>query len=308
MWRVAAWVLVSGLACGQEPPPRPPVLPDAGLGGEPGQNGSVSAAARRRARLQQLFARAYHLDTVLGQVAKAKTLYQRILKLGVKRDREVAQAHLRLAALCRAEANRRCAMAELDWLINHARIHPDLARRAERDMVDLLHPQAGRASALTRGPPVSFTRLQQVPPDVAQQFRDAEKSLLDYVRVSLTPQLHNVDAVVNRKRVIFLNAVRAYERLVKSPYPNVQAAALFRQGSLHQDFAEALGRVRLPSELLTRVANRIRARLHAESVVHFKSALERYRKAASIGDVIAERWRQAAAQSEAQLGRMTWRR
>jgi hypothetical protein len=263
---------------------------------------------RVRRRLRQRFARAYHLDAVLGRQSEAQRLYRRILVEGDRSLRVVALAHLRLAALCRATKDRRCAMQELDWLINHARLHPDLARRAEREMVDLLHPQAGRVSALTRGPPVSFTRLRQVPPDVAQDFREAEKELLRYARLSLTPQLHNVDAVVNRKRVALGNAIKAYADLLKSPFPNAEAAALFRQGSLHQDFAEALGRMRLPEELLPRVAARLRARFHAESVVHFRNALRRYHQAAAIEDVIAERWRQAAAQAEAQLGRMTRRR
>ncbi len=304
----AVVAVLLGLSCGDKTPPQPPVLPDGGLLPSSGQPSSVSDAARRRAQVQKHFAQAYHLDTVRGQIAKAEVLYRKVTKEGQLKDREVALSHLRLATLCRARAERRCAMTELDWLINHARLHPALARRAEREMVDLLHPQAGRVSALTRGPPVSFTRLQQVPPDVALEFRDAEKALLRYVRVPLALQLHNVDAVLNRKRVMFLNAIHAYERLVKSPLPNVQAAALFRQGSLHQDLAEALGRARLPSELLSKVAGRIRARLHAESVVHFKAALELYRKASGIRDVIAERWRQAAAQAEARLGRMAWRR
>ncbi len=270
--------------------------------------GSVTEGVRARRALRQRFARAYHLDTVLGQQSQAARLYREIIEQGDRTRHVVALAHLRLAALCRANKDRRCAMRELDWLINQARLHPALARRAERQMVDLLHPQAGRVSALTRGPPVSFTRLRQVPPDVAQGFRDAEKELLRYARVSLSPQLHNVDAVVNRKRAAMTTAVKAYAKLLESPFPNAVAAALFRQGSLYQDFAEALGRVRLPEELLPRVAARLRARFHAESVVHFRSALERYRKAAAIDDVIAERWRQAAAQSEAQLGRMTRRR
>lgn len=317
--RLAAAPLVVTLllGCDGETPPPVAPLPDAGLLGGRGagagdggarHDGAGTTAARARRALRERFARAYHLDTVLGREPAAERLYRRILDQGERTHHVVALSHLRLAALCRARRDRRCAMRELDWLINHARLHPALARRAERQMVDLLHPQAGRVSALTRGPPVSFTRLRQVPPDVAQAFRDAEKEVLRYARVPLAPQLHNVDAVVNRKRAALNSAIKAYATLLESPFPNAVAGALFRQGSLYQDFAEALGRVRLPEELLPRVASRLRARFHAESVVHFRSALERYHKAAAIDDVIAERWRQAAAQSEAQLGRLTRRR
>lgn len=257
--------------------------------------------------LQGLFAEAYHLDAILGEPGKAEPIYEQIIKEGSVHHRETALSHLRLAALCQARGDQRCAMQFLDWLINHARQHPDLARAAEQEMVDLLHPQAGRVSALTRGPPASFTRLLDVPSELASQFRDAEQALLRFVRASLAPQLHNMDAVVSAKRGALVAAIRAYDPLVRSQYENAKAAGLFRQGSLHQDFAEALGRLRLPEELLPRVAAQLRRRFHAESVTHFRAAVEHYRSAAAVTDVAAEPWRQAAAQGEAQLGRFARR-
>lgn len=257
--------------------------------------------------IQRLFAHAYHLDAILGRTTEAEALYRQILARGASDLRETGLAQLRIATLCRARGDRRCAMTALDWLITHASHHPTLARTAEHEMVELLHPQAGAASALTRGPPVSFTRLQQVPSEMVRLFRDAEQELLRYLRVPLAPQLHNVDAVVAHKRGALLKAVRAYDVLVRSKYQNAVAAGLFRQGSLHQDFAEALGRLRLPDELLARVASGLRLKFHAESVTHLSTALELYRRAAAVSDVAAERWRQAAAQAETQLGRFARR-
>jgi tetratricopeptide (TPR) repeat protein len=255
----------------------------------------------------QLFARAYHLDNLMGMPGEAEPLYQRVAREGRPAQRETALAQLRIATLCRIRGDRRCAMGALDWLINNADRHPSLARYAEQEMVELLHPQAGHSSALTRGPPVSFTRLLQVPAEVGKQFRDAEQALLKYVRVPLAPQLHNVDAVVAVKRGALLSAIRAYDPLSKSQFQNAVASGLFRQGSIHQDFAEALGRLKLPDELLAPVAARLRVKFHTESVTHFRSALEHYRKAAAIADPSAERWRQAAALAEAQLGRLARR-
>jgi hypothetical protein len=219
-----------------------------------------------------------------------------------------ALAHLRLGELCRLRQDRRCAMAELDWIINRAARHPALARRAERTMVRLLHPQAGKMSALTRGPPVGFTALMQVDAETATQFQAAEQALLRYVRVRLSFRMHNVDAVRNLKRVRLNAALKGYEALRKSRLPNVKAAALFRQGSLHQDYAEALGRVRVPEEFLPREAAKLRAKLHVESVSHFRAALEQYRQVRQIRDVAAERWRGAARQFEDQLARLVRRR
>ena len=199
-------------------------------------------------------------------------------------------------------------MTELDWLINRAARHPELAQRAERTMVRLLHPQAGKMSALTRGPPAGFTSLVQVPSTAAKQFQSAEQALLRYVRVRLSFRMDNVDAVRSLKRVRLNAALKAYDVLRKSSLPNVKAAALFRQGSLHQDYAEALGRVRVPEEFLPREAAKLRAKLHVESVAHFRSALERYRAVRQIADVAAERWRRAAKQFVDQLARLVRRR
>jgi hypothetical protein len=258
--------------------------------------------------LEKLFARAHHLDAVLGDQAAAEKLYRKITGIPGEDLRVGALAHLRLAELCRLRQDRTCAMAELDWLINRATVHPDLAQRAERTMVRLLHPQAGKMSALTRGPPVGFTSLVQVPAAAAKQFGLAEKALLRYVRVRLAFRMHNVDAVRSLKRVRLNAALKAYDSLRSSSLPNVKAAALFRQGSLHQDYAEGLGRVRVPEEFLPREAAKLRAKLHVESVTHFRSALERYRAVRQIADVAAERWRRAAKKFVEQLARLVrWR-
>lgn len=271
-----------------------------------GSDGGASAPARVE-EIRRLFARAYHLDNLLGRSSEAEPLYLQVAAEGPPHLHETALAQLRVATLCRTRGDRRCAMAALDWLIKHAARHPTLARHAEHEMVELLHPQAGPASALTRGPPVSFTRLHQVPAEEGGQFRDAEQALLLYVRVPLSPQLHNVDAVVAVKRGALLTAIRAYDPLVKSQFRNAVAAGLFRQGSLHQDFAEVLGRLRLPDELLAPVAARLRVKFQGESVTHFRAALDHYRRAAAVTDPVAERWRQAAALAEAQLGRFVRR-
>jgi hypothetical protein len=120
--------------------------------------------------------------------------------------------------------------------------------------------------------------------------------------------MHNVDAVRSLKRVRLNAARKAYEPLLQSRLPNVKAAALFRQGSLHQDYAEALGRVRVPEEFLPREAAKLRAKLHVESVSHFRAALARYKSVRQISDVGAERWRRAARQFEDQLARLVRRR
>lgn len=305
-WSRAAVLCAALAACEAPPAGEPPVLPDASLSLGRRVDGGTSGALL--GATAALFAQAYHLDTVLGRPAEAEPLYRRVVERGAAAERETALAQVRLAALCRARGDRRGAMKALDWIVSHARLHPALARTAEREIVDMLHPQAGRVSALTRGPPVSFTRLQQVPETLAGAFRDAEQQILRYVRAPLSPQLHNVDGVVAAKRGLLLTAVRAYEPLAASQFPNAVAAALFRQGSLHQDYAEALGRMRLPEELLPRVATHLRVRFHSESVTHFRAALEHYRRAAAVTDVTAERWRQAAALAEAQLGRFTRRR
>jgi hypothetical protein len=255
-----------------------------------------------------IFARAHHLDSVLGDQAVAEKLYRKLTRIPGDELRVQALAHLRLAELCRLRRDRRCAMAELDWLINRAARHPELAQRAERTMVRLLHPQAGKMSALTRGPPVGFTSLVQVPAAATERFGSAEQALLRYVRVRLSFRMHNVDAVRSLKRMRLNAALKAYDPLRQSRLPNVKAAALFRQGSLHQDYAEALGRVRVPEEFLPQEAAKLRAKLHAESVSHFRSALERYRKVRQIVDVAAERWRRAAKQFEDQLARLVRRR
>jgi len=267
-----------------------------------------SRVRRARSAAETLFARAHHLDAVLGDLAAAEKLYRKITGIPGDGLRVQALAHYRLAELCRLRQNRPCAMAELDWIINRAMIHPDLAQRSERTMVRLLHPQAGKMSALTRGPPVGFTSLVQVDAAAAKQFQLAEKELLRYVRVRLSFRMHNVDAVRTLKRVRLNAALKAYDPLRKSRLPNVKAAALFRQGSLHQDYAEGLGRVRVPEEFLPREAAKLRAKLHVESVPHFRSALERYRAVRHIADVAAERWRRAAKQFVEQLARLVrWR-
>ena len=125
-------------------------------------------------------------------------------------------------------------------IISHSADHPRLARRAESAMVRLLHPRAGKRSVLTRGPLVGYTTLVQVPGEVTTRFHAAEQALLRYVGVRFAFRMHNVDAVRTLKRVRLNAAVKAYERLKSSGLPNVLAAALFRQGSLHQDYAEAL--------------------------------------------------------------------
>ena len=297
-------------ACQSDPSPNPSVRSTAAgpTDGAPSQVPNGPPVPSKRQALGQLFAKAHHLDTVLGRRRAAVALYRQVTAAQGPDDRVKALAHLRLAELCRFRGDRRCAMAELDWLINRARKHPQLARRAEIAMVGMLHPQAGKWSALTRGPPVGFTTLEGVPGEVSFQFREAEKAVLKYVRVRLALRMHNVDAVLKRKRGALFVAIKAYEPLLQSKLPNGVAAALFRQGSLHQDYAEVLGRVRVPDEFLPRVAAKLRARLHGESVSHFKSAIERYRRAMLIGDVAAERWRRSAAQFEARLRGVTRRR
>ncbi|MFH2009779.1 MAG: hypothetical protein ABI333_24505 [bacterium] len=268
----------------------------------------VSASRGDAAAVQRLFAKAHHLDAVLGQRTQAEALYRRVVAAS-ESDLEVqALAHLRLAELCRLRADRRCAMRELDWLINRARRYPALAKRAVNSLVRLLHPQAGKMSALTRGPPVSFTTLEQVPADVAEQFHMAEKELLAYVRVRLVLRMHNVDAVRTHKRARLNAALKAYAVLQQSRSPSALAASFFRQGSLHQDYAEALGRVQVPEAFLPREAAKLRGKFHAESVTHFQQAVELYRKVIAIRDVAAERWRGAAIQLEAKLARIARRR
>lgn len=289
-----------------DPPSVAPAEPDAQVAprraGRPGPGGHARAAA------QKLFARAHHLDSVLGDYQGAQKLYRALTKLPGDELRVQALAHLRLAELCRLRLDRGCAMAELDWVINRATRHPALAQQAERTMVRLLHPQAGKMSALTRGPPVGFTALLQVGSDTTELFKAAEQALLRYVRARLSFRMHNVDAVRTLKRVRLNNALKAYGVLRQSRLPNAKAAALFRQGSLHQDYAEALGRVRVPEEFLPREAAKLRAKLHVESVSHFRSALARYRQVRQIADVAAERWRRAAKQFEEQLARLVRRR
>lgn len=277
-------------------------------GTPPGSMGRPVAGGEARSAAQMLFARAHHLDSVLADQAAAEKLYRKLTRMPGDGFRVQGLAHLRLAELCRLRGDRRCAMAELDWLINRAARHPELAQRAERAMVRLLHPQGGKMSAITRGPPVGFTTLVQVPATAAKQFQSAEKALLRYVRVRLSFRMHNVDAVRSLKRVQLNAALKAYDALGKSRLPNAKAAALFRQGSLHQDYAEALGRVRVPEEFLPREAAKLRAKLHVESVAHFRSALKRYRAVLQIADVAAERWRRAAKKFVDQLARLVrWR-
>ncbi len=287
---------------GQRVPPRN----DARV--EPSVMGQPTPGERARSAAQKLFARAHHLDSVVGDYAAAEKLYRKLTGLPGSELRVQALAHLRLAELCRLRQDRRCAMVELDWLINRATRHPGLARRAERTMVRLLHPQAGKMTALTRGPPVGFTSLIQVDLEATGQFQRAEQTLLRYVRVRLSFRMHNVDAVRGLKRARLTAALKAYEALRQSRLPNVKAAALFRQGSLHQDYAEALGGVRVPQEFLPREAAKLRAKLHVESVTHFRSALARYKQVSQITDVGAERWRRAAKQFEDQLARLVRRR
>jgi len=307
---MARWSLMFLLlgACQGSDDSRPEVTPGLDARVPPGVGGRLTAEGRARAAAEMLFARAHHLDSVLGDLAAAEKLYRKLTTLPGDELRVRALAHLRLAELCRLRQDRRCAMAELDWLINRAARHPTLAQRAERTMVRLLHPQAGKMSALTRGPPVGFTSLVQVPVAAANQFQLAEKALLRYVRVRLSFRMHNVDAVRSLKRVRLNAALKAYDALRKSSVPNVKAAALFRQGSLHQDYAEALGRVRVPEEFLPREAVKLRAKLHVESVSHFRSALARYRAVRQIADVAAERWRRAATKFVDQLARLVRRR
>jgi len=306
------WVILFCGACQSSNYSRPEGATRTDAGTSPGTTGRLSAAGRARSAAESLFARAHHLDSVLGDQAAAEKLYRKLTQRlsGIPGDdlRVQALAHLRLADLCRLRRDRRCAMAELDWLINRAARHPDLAQRAERTMVRLLHPQAGKMSALTRGPPAGFTSLVQVPGAAATQFQSAEKALLRYVRVRLSFRMHNVDAVRSLKRARLNAALKAYEPLRKSRLPNVKAAAFFRQGSLHQDYAEALGRVQVPEEFLPREAAKLRAKLHVESVSHFRSALERYRAVRQIADVAADRWRRAAKQFVDQLARLVRRR
>lgn len=296
------------VACqpGGDPHPVAPAEADAQAGAH--QAWHPSPGGQARAAAERLFARAHHLDSVLGEHPAAEKLYRTLTKLPGDDLPVLALAHLRLAELCRLRQDRRCAMVELDWIINRATHHPALAQRAERTMVRLLHPQAGKSSALTRGPPVGFTTLLQVDGRAMELFQAAEQALLRYVRVRLSFRMHNVDAVRTLKRVRLTNALKAYDTLRQSRLPNAKAAALFRQGSLHQDYAEALGRVRVPEEFLPREAAKLRAKLHVESVSHFRSALERYRQVRQIADVAAERWRRAAKHFEDQLARLVRRR
>ena len=273
-----------------------------------GGDALVSAGRGDVAAVQKLFARAHHLDTVLGQRERAEVLYRKVAASRGLELEAVALAHLRIAELCRLRKDRPCAMRELDWLINRAQQYPALARRAVNALVRLLHPQAGKMSALTRGPPVSFTTLEQVPADVSEQFHVAEKALLAYVRVRLVFRMHNVDAVRKHKRARLNAALKAYSVLQQSRSPSALAASHFRQGSLHQDYAEALGRVQVPEAFLPREAAKLRGKFHVESVAHFQHAIERYRKVMAIRDVAAERWRRAAVQLEARLARVARRR
>ncbi len=269
---------------------------------------SGASGDRLRSEAERAFARAHHLDSVLGDLAAAQALYRQLTHVGRDDLRVKALAYLRLAELCRLRGDRRRAMKDLDWLINRSEMHPDLARRAERLMVRLLHPQVGKMSALTRGPPVGFTALAAVPASVARRFQRAEQALVRYVRVRLSFRMHNLDAVRELKQLRLAVALKAYEALGRSSLPNVKAAALFRLGSLHQDYAEALVRVRVPEEFLPREAAKLRARLHVESVAHFRRALARYKQVRQVSDVSAERWRRAARQLQEQLVRLLRRR
>jgi hypothetical protein len=252
----------------------------------------------------ELLARAHLLDAVAGDRATAERLYRELASAAGPPTRARALARLRLAELHRERGDTRAALAELDWVLGRVKRFPDLARQAEAVLVDVLHPQVGRQSALTRGPPVGVTSLEDVPAELEAQFRAAEKGVLDYVRVRLTFQIHNVDAVLGHKRAMLQAAEKGYEPLLRSQHPVAVAAARFRQGSLHQDFAEELGRARLPEAFLPAVAAPLRARIHRESGEHLRQAAEAYRQAMAVADVTAERWRREAATLEAQLARV----
>lgn len=307
-WTGLAGLLGLAVACrsSSPPAPRPTQRSDQVTG--PAVDASGLPPARSPADTPgQLFARAHHLDVVLGRTKAAEKLYRRAVDRKDTGQRLRALVHLRLAELCQLRKDRHCALTELDQVILHAARHPELARQAEVALVGLLHPQAGRSSALKRGPRVGFTSLQGVPLELERSFRRAEKRLLGYVRVPLTLQIHNYEEVLRRKRGALVTAVRSYEPLLKAQSPNAVAAGLFRQGSLYQDYAELLGRVRVPG-LLPRLAAKLRAQIYAESVAYLKLAVERYRKAMAVKDVAAERWRRAAARAEAQLSRAMPRR
>ena len=211
------------------------------------------------------------LAELTGDVARARTGFERVLAAGDTPAALAARAALHLAQLESRTGKSRHA---LDLVARAAALAPSDVAIAE----GVAELQAGDVAAAgagdLRGPRLG-TPLPGVEPAVADAFAAAERALGRVHKLRPRPLIEALSTSIRAKEAATEDVVRTY-RAVAEHGGLAQIAASYRAGSLYHDLALGL-LFELPPELDPAVAAGLRRTLRVRAVAYLKKAVAEYR-------------------------------
>jgi hypothetical protein len=238
------------------------------------------------------------LAELMGDPASARAAFDRVLASAETPPSIAARAALRLAQMSSREGNRRDAMDLVARAEAFAPNDPSVARGVKQLRGDLV---SAAGTGELRGPP-PLTPLPGVEPQVAEEFKQAEKRLEPVHRIRVRPVFTSLYGALRLKEDATDALVAKYRQIAEAG-GLAATAAHYRAGSLYHDFATSLFVVVLPPELGDTEQAQARDRYRTRAWANLEHAAAEYRAALAIpATPDADLWRLAA---ETELRRAT---